>query len=388
MKISRIKLRNWRNFRDVEIPDLPDIVYLIGPNASGKSNILDALNFLKDIAKPLGGGIQQAVNKRGGMKNIRSFHAQGNHDVKIEIDVSDLQDNLRWTYSLSFNSSEQDISSPLVARESVIGYSAGNPQSLLDAKADSNDGLDTSVFQQTHLEQSFANRAFKDLADYLGRIKYFHLIPQILKFGDQMGGRVLDEDPFGQKFIDRISSTDCETRTSRISKIEASLKSIIPQLEKFTFEKDGHSGKPHLEIELDRHRFNGGKQREDQISDGTLRLIAMLWTCYEFSGYPILIEEPELSLNDGIVEDLHWVFEQSLDQSERGGQLFLTTHNRSLLSNPGIDTRSLVVIESSEDGSQARKALEAELMVIESGFPASEAILNAVEDSTKMALKV
>ena len=59
MIVSKLVLRNWRNFRSVDVP-LTDRVFVIGPNASGKSNLLDVLSFLRDIAKA-GGGLQGAV---------------------------------------------------------------------------------------------------------------------------------------------------------------------------------------------------------------------------------------------------------------------------------------------------------------------------------------
>lgn len=65
MFITHLKLKNWRNFRDVDV-DFQDITYLMGPNASGKSNFLDVFRFLRDIANPQGGGLQQALNSRGG----------------------------------------------------------------------------------------------------------------------------------------------------------------------------------------------------------------------------------------------------------------------------------------------------------------------------------
>lgn len=382
MKVSRIRLRNWRNFRDVEIPDLPNIAYLVGPNASGKSNLLDALSFIRDIANTLGGGIQQAVYKRGGMKKLRCLYAENNAHVEIEIDVSDEDENLLWTYSLSFGSSDKNPNAPRIKSESVTDYSTGKPQELIAPRYEND--LDADKYQQTCLEPSLGNQRFRVLAEYLGHISYFQLIPQMLKLHSQMGGMMLKGGPFGQSLIDRMSSTDSDIRASILNKIEASLKDIIPQLEEFGFGKDEFTGKPHLHLKFDHGELNGAIQREDQISDGILRLIAILWTCYEFSKYPVLIEEPELSLSNGILEDLHCVFVQSLGQSQDGGQFFLSTHNRSLLSNPGINTRSFVVIEPGKKGSHARKASESELLVIESGFPASEAILNTVENSTKI----
>lgn len=54
MIISHIKMKNWRNFRNVDTP-LGRRIFLVGANASGKSNFLDALRFLRDIAKTEGG---------------------------------------------------------------------------------------------------------------------------------------------------------------------------------------------------------------------------------------------------------------------------------------------------------------------------------------------
>ncbi len=57
MYISNLKLRNWRNFTSVDV-DLKETVYLIGPNASGKSNLIDIFRFMRDIVNPKGGGLQ------------------------------------------------------------------------------------------------------------------------------------------------------------------------------------------------------------------------------------------------------------------------------------------------------------------------------------------
>ena len=69
MIISRLVLKNWRNYRGIDVP-LKERVFVIGPNASGKSNMLDALRFLRDIAKP-GGGLQRAITQRGGIVPVQ-----------------------------------------------------------------------------------------------------------------------------------------------------------------------------------------------------------------------------------------------------------------------------------------------------------------------------
>ena len=47
-RFAEIHLRNWRNFLSVDVP-LQWRAFLVGPNASGKSNFLDVIRFLADI---------------------------------------------------------------------------------------------------------------------------------------------------------------------------------------------------------------------------------------------------------------------------------------------------------------------------------------------------
>jgi len=69
MYISRARIKNWRNFRSVDV-ELSETTYLLGPNASGKSNFLDAFRFMRDVVNPNGGGLQKAVKSRGDMKKL------------------------------------------------------------------------------------------------------------------------------------------------------------------------------------------------------------------------------------------------------------------------------------------------------------------------------
>lgn len=42
LRFTKLYLKNWRNFGEVEVA-LPRRAFLVGPNASGKTNFLDAL---------------------------------------------------------------------------------------------------------------------------------------------------------------------------------------------------------------------------------------------------------------------------------------------------------------------------------------------------------
>jgi predicted ATPase len=92
MLVKLIKLKNWKNFLDVDVK-LTDRTYLLGANASGKSNFLDVFRFMRDISRSQGGGLQKAINDRGGIKKIRCLHARKDTEIKIEVHLSESIDS-------------------------------------------------------------------------------------------------------------------------------------------------------------------------------------------------------------------------------------------------------------------------------------------------------
>ncbi|MEP1207201.1 MAG: AAA family ATPase [Rhizobiaceae bacterium] len=380
MRVTRIEIKNWRNFRSAEVENVAGIVYLLGPNASGKSNFLDVLRFLRDLAKSKGGGLQEAVESRGGISKIRCLHARKDTEVLIDVDVWDPESESHWNYIVGFNIPSTGFDKgrrPFITREEVnVIHMSGDRENLL-TRPNQDDRIDDAQRQQTHLEQINSNQKFRRLADFFGSITYYHLVPQLLKFSDDISGRILDDDPFGQEFLLRVSATQKHTRNARLKKIEKALQSIVPQMEDLRFLKDEVTGRPHLEIKFKHHRPRGAKQREDQFSDGTLRLIALFWLLQETSDAPLLLEEPELSLNEEIVSRLsHLIDSVRRKRNDNfGRQVFVTTHSYALLSNPGIDADGIVVIEPSDDGSTARKVNEAERAALSVGLSPAEAVL-------------
>ncbi len=55
-------------FGDIGVIFIPSMswVFLLGQNASGKSNLLDVFPWLRDMVKP-GGVLQKAIEDRGGL---------------------------------------------------------------------------------------------------------------------------------------------------------------------------------------------------------------------------------------------------------------------------------------------------------------------------------
>lgn len=361
MQITRIKLSHWRNFKNVEVR-LGRRSFFVGPNASGKSNLLDSLRFLRDIVSD-GGGLQPAILRRGGVKEIRSFAATRNSIVSVEIDIGDGEQPSEWTYHLSFKTSTGQRE-PIVEKETV----KKRGKTILERPAQ-DEKSDAALRTQTSIEQVSANREFRDVAEFLKTIRYLHVVPQIVREPARSVGK---DDPFGGDLIERINSTPARSRNSRLKRMEEALKIAVPQLDNLELEID-ERGIPHLRAKYAHWRTHGAWQRESQFSDGTLRLLGLIWSLQEQGG-PILFEEPELSLNPAVVSKLAPMIARAGRRSSR--QSVITTHSAELLSN-GVSLDEIFLLENTSQGTSVRQASDIRevAILVAGGMPAGEAVL-------------
>lgn len=369
MIVTHLQVRNWRNFRSIDV-DLRERQFIVGPNASGKSNLLDIFRFLRDIAKQEGGGLQKAIKDRGGVSKVRSLAARKDPEITIHIHLAEAVDQPpSWRYELGIRQESRGRRLPLVAYERVW---SGEEQVL--ARPNTDDENDPQQLTQTYLEQIGANGKFRDVARFLQTITYLHLVPQLLRHADLIQGRVIEDDPFGQAFLERIAKTSEKRQKTRLRLIEEALKIAVPQLQQLRFLRDPDSGRPHLEALYSHWRPNAGWQREDQFSDGTLRLIGLMWSLLEEDTL-LLLEEPEQSLNAGIVSQLAPIIYRM--QKRRRRQVLISTHSDDLLGDGGIDGREVLMLTPAAEGTEVRVAAEVEDIrtLLESGFTPGEAIL-------------
>jgi predicted ATPase len=370
MIVSYIKLLNWRNFQHVE-SRLGNRVFLVGPNASGKSNFLDAFRFLRDIAGT-GGGLQKAIEDRGGLTKIRCLAARRYPDVELEIHLADTPvEPPLWKYALGIKQNPRGDRRPYLTYERV--WSADSK--ILD-RPDNDDQQDELRLTQTHLEQINANAEFRDISAFLKEVLYLHLVPQLVRHPREFSGPGVPGDPFGRSFLDRISQTPERTRRSRLGLIEKALRLAVPQLRGLTHVIDTQEGGvPHLEVVYEHWRPHGARQREADFSDGTLRLIGLLWSLLETDSL-LLLEEPELSLNSGIVMRLPALIHRM--QRKRKRQVIISTHSADMLMDKGIGGEETLLLTPGNQGTSVQTAasnfeihhlLEGGLSIAEAALP-------------------
>ncbi len=374
MIISRIILKNWRNFQNVDV-ELGNRAFVVGANASGKSNFLDAIRFLRDIAKP-GGGLETAVRDRGWVSKIRSLAARSNSNVEIEVHLSSSADQEKpdWKYAVSFNGVSKFEKSQRVSKPKLVFEKVWKNDALILDRPNKQDKDDPELLTQTHLQQISLNPKFRVVADFLVSITYLHLVPQILRHPTAFSGSGLPDDPYGHDLLEQIARTPERTQKRFLERIEGALKLAVPQLKELTISKDA-MGIPHLEAKYEHWRPRGAKQREDQFSDGTLRMIGLLWALLQADSV-LLLEEPELSLHASIVDKLPALIHRLTQNSKRKRQVILTTHSSDLLSERGIDGGEIIVLLPNKEGTQVKRATSIKEIKheLESGFNVAEVI--------------
>ncbi|HUR81787.1 MAG TPA: AAA family ATPase [Thermoanaerobaculia bacterium] len=369
MIISRLIAKNWRNFRTLDV-SFRERQFIVGPNAAGKSNLLDVFRFLRDIAKPEGGGLQKALKDRGGVSKVRSLSARRDPVISLEIHLSESPDTEPdWRYAVGIRQQTRALRLPFVSYERV--WHRG--RQVLD-RPNEDDQADPARLTQTYLEQIGANASFREVARFLQTITYLHLVPQLLRFADQIQGRIIEDDPFGQSFLERVAKTSEKTRNARFKTIEDAVKIAVPQLQQLQFTRDESTGRPHLRALYSHWRMNAGWQQEDQFSDGTLRLIGLLWALLEGDSL-LLLEEPELSLNAGIVAQLAPLIYRF--QKAKRRQIMVSTHSEALLTEEGIDAREVLLLTPASEGTAVVVASDVDEIraLLEAGFTVGEAVL-------------
>jgi len=371
MHFTRLQLKNWRNFVSVDLK-LGERLFITGPNASGKSNMLDVFRFLRDITKT-GGGLQQAVRERGDLSKIRCLAARRYPDVEIEVELSDKhpKEPTVWRYGIGLCQEPRGQRRVMLTHERVWK----NEQQLLNRPDDNTeDKQDEWRLTQTHLEQIAANVEFRAIGEAFQKTLYLHLVPQLLKFPYLANREATGDDPFGIRFLEQVMETTEKTRKARLKKIEQVLRIAVPELKDLTDIRD-EKGLPHLEAIYQHWRPKGGKQREDQFSDGTLRLIGLLWMLLEGDAL-LLLEEPELSLHSKIVSKLPSLIWR-LQRSKRR-QVIVSSHSAEFFSDRGIKPSEVALLRPrGSEGTVVELASDKEeiRLLLEGGMTVADAVL-------------
>jgi len=233
------------------------------------------------------------------------------------------------------------------------------------------DKKDPERLTQTHLGQVNVNREFRDVANFLASIRYLHIVPQLVREPDRSVGR--RNDPYGGDFLEQIARTAENTQRARLRRIRDALRVAVPQLSELELYRDAR-GTPHLRGKYEHWRPKGAWQTEVDFSDGTLRLMGLLWAALGGGG-PLLLEEPELSLHPDVIRYIPQMFARV--QRRTGRQVLTSTHSTDLLRDEGIGLDEVLLLQPGSEGTSLTPAKDFSEVValLDGGVSLAEAVI-------------
>ena len=223
---------------------------------------------------------------------------------------------------------------------------------ILLNRPDENDNADAELLTQTYLEQKVTNKKFRKIADFLAQTRYFHPVPQVIR--GLVGSDIRSSDPYGSDFIRQISETPKRTQEARLKRVQSALKLAIPEFQDIRLKQDS-MGVPHLEAAYKNWPAHAAWQNETQFSDGTLRLLGLLWTLTATPAEKcslLLLEEPELSLHSALVSQLPEVLAEARRNAKGMVQVILSSHAAEVVDDDTVAPDEVLVLLPGKDGTK------------------------------------
>ena len=410
VKLTHIAITNWRNFAHIEF-DLSSRLFVVGPNSSGKTNLLAALRFLSDVARR---GLVAASEDLGGPE--RYFHTRtdsASFAVVAEVDAQQI------TYVLSLRkvrviddfstgrirlhpsikgipeellkADQPRILRPMVAARprsfswgEMARLPVAEPPSESEEEAETQfpvmdcafvegekltiDGEDATEDQGENREAGISSL----ICQILAGIRYIHPNPK------KMLERADRYDPdHGTGFFQHAGRFSDQQLDAVVDRIRPIMASVVPEIPNLSYQRMG------LGTELVFYsdtpvRGASGVYSHEQFSEGTLRLLGLL---FDLATLPrdtsvVLIEEPETFLQASVVRSLPSLLAEVA--MNRDVQMVISTHSPELIDSELV-LPSQVLMLRSENGETTGQLLSESndpriKAVVSAGLPKSQGI--------------
>lgn len=341
MKIVTIRLKNYRVFRELELTNLPDMAVFIGANGTGKTTLFDIFGFLSDS---LNHNIRQAINLRGGFKEIISRGQTGLIEIEIQFKLDIVEKERLVTYRLEIG---YENSNPYIARE-LLRYKRGaygSPFHFLDfSKGEGFAITNEEDFDKKDedLEREYQKLGSPDILAIKGlgqfeRFKAANAFRSFIENWHVSDFHISEARPSRDAgYAEHLSQTGenlplvaqylFEEFPERFSSVLEKMKARVPGVSDVKAETtvDGR-------IVL---RFKDGSFKDPfiarYVSDGTIKMFAYLILLNDPKPHPLLcIEEPENQLYPDLLAEL---LEEFRLYAQKGGQVFISSHSPDLIN--------------------------------------------------------
>lgn len=365
--LRRVRIRGYKSIAFCDVT-LEPLTILVGRNASGKSNFLDALAFLRDLIEMRA---TEAVNARKGWHAV-VCRADDIPAVEFSIEATVESHKSTWDADYSFSLEATKRSQIQIRHERMLlsehgrgrqlGYEfskgelkwigfddfrndpewaieggfprpiggyrrsgpfVAGPDRLLLSTIGSQPFLDLSEGLSASCVYNFSPTRMRSLRPRTGS-------PQLVRNGENIARAIEGLRELEPDTVDRVGSY----LGAVVRGVKGFRVVTYGEYETVRFSLEGQDNHPPLEFDA------------SSMSDGTLRVLGALIAAFQIvfpSGYPgfVGIEEPETSLHPAALNALV----DALDEATLRTQILLSTHSAEMLDNPTIRPESIRVVQ-------------------------------------------
>jgi predicted ATPase len=350
--LRQLRVTSYLSLRDVTVP-LGPVNVLVGPNASGKSNLLDVVAFLRDAVRT---DLRPAIDTRGGYSRVR-FRGRDAGAVRIELTAQVTRYSSEQAldeYRLEFSGRQLPKSArfALTRREEFrFKRTRGRGRRLTIRGSDLQviDEDETPVQQQPLLQtDSLALATLPRLADEAGGAQVRQIAELFATF------RVFDVDVVQARQPKAVrTAVPLRDDAANLSAfllhlsqlhgtwqaLEKDLRHVIPGVEGIHFEQVSSGEDEAVVVELVEAGLRN-RTRLSEASYGTIRALALLAVLYD-------PDPPHLTCIEEFDHGLHpYAFDvlvERLRESSERTQYLIATHSPALVNR--LHASELIVCE-------------------------------------------
>ena len=375
--IRTLSLRNFLSYGDDKCKiELKSLNVLIGPNASGKSNLIEALGILRaaptDLTLPIreGGGISEWLWKGKNKNPVAEI------DATINFPLSDMP--LRYKLAFSMVGQRFELEDEVIENEeprrgetdAYFFYRYYNGRPFFNVRDKSSEPPGTSAgrvsrkLQREDLDINQSVLSQRKDPDQYPELTY--LVNQFSKIkiyrewnlGRYTEARIPQQADLEEDFL----REDYKNLGLIINDLQHQglIRSVIlEKLKKFCGDIIDITTKIHGgNIQIFLHERGLLPIPATRLSDGSIRFICLLAIlCHPAPPSVVCIEEPELGLHPDVLP----IIAELLIEASNRTQIFVTTHSDILVSALTDVPESIIISERTDDGSKLYRLKKQEL---------------------------
>lgn len=350
MRLTSLSVQHYKSLANIQLENIQPVTVLVGPNAAGKSNVVDVLKFLRDMVVE---GLDHAISKRGGITTIRQHSRTKPYQISFKLCFSDnFEDEKSRTASYEITISSLIAGNYRVEREAAIWFEeeydfdeesnsltmvAINRHSM-QRSADGSLSIDGKKTKSTLPADQVAlglrilqriDAIASPIANFVRAFRFSTIFPNTLRDPKKPDSDAALKES-GENWASILKALKRTQRgRQELERIKEMMQVVMPAIQDIHVKAVGGYLVPQIRVaEAGAKSAAGYDLDPSQLSDGTLRVLGILLALYQNPAPKfVAIEEPEQTVHPGLLPMLAEAFHEVSERT----QLFVTSHSPHLI---------------------------------------------------------